>query len=70
VKKDVGRTAGYVSSDLLTEQEAADYLKWATATLRNRRAAKQAPNFIRLGTRSIRYRFGDLESFIENPAGA
>ena len=55
-----------VPDDLLTEQEAAAEMKLSVFTLRNWRALKRpdAPRFIRLGARAIRYRRSDLEAFI------
>ena len=52
------------SNDLLDEREAASYLKFNAKTLRNWRATKKGPEWVRVSTRSIRYRFSDLEAFI------
>ena len=52
---------------LLTEQEAADYLKLSCKTLQRRRFTKKPPSYINLdGT--IRYRLGDLEDYLQKSA--
>jgi len=55
-----------VPGDLLTEREAAAELNLSALTLRNWRALRKqdAPRFIRLGARTVRYRRSDLEAFI------
>lgn len=57
-------TPTYKPSDLLDEKEAARYLKLATTTLRNWRAAREGPVALKIGRRAVRYRFADLEAFI------
>ena len=54
----------YNPSDLLTTEEAASFLRFSGATLRNRRHLKLGPTFVRVGKRACRYRFSDLEAFI------
>jgi len=54
--------------DLLNEREAAVLLRLAVATLRNWRALKQGPRFVKLGMRAVRYRRADLEAFIVGDA--
>ena len=50
--------------DLVDEKDAAAVLTLKVATLRNWRALKQGPKFIKLGKRAVRYRRGDLAAFI------
>jgi hypothetical protein len=57
-------TTAYNPSDLLTTEEAASFLRFSGATLRNQRHRKQGPAFVRVGKRAVRYRFSDLEAFI------
>jgi predicted DNA-binding transcriptional regulator AlpA len=45
---------------LLKRSEAAEFIGWKTQTLANRAWKGQGPPFIRLSSRSIRYRLGDL----------
>lgn len=45
---------------LLKRSEAAEITGWKTQTLANRAWKGQGPPFIRLSSRSIRYRLGDL----------
>jgi excisionase family DNA binding protein len=55
-----------MQSTLLTTKQAAAFLSVSQAFLeRDRWAGAQVP-FVRLGTRSIRYRRSDLEAFIES----
>ena len=51
--------------DLLTEAEAAEIYNVAVATLRNWRALKQGPRFVKIGARCVRYRRADLAAFID-----
>ena len=52
---------------LLTEQEAADFLKLSCKTLQRRRFTKKPPSYINLdGT--IRYRLCDLEDYLQKSA--
>ena len=52
---------------LLTEQEAADFLKLSCKTLQRRRFTKKPPCYINLdGT--IRYSLGDLEAYLQKSA--
>ena len=50
--------------DLVDETEAAATLTLKVATLRNWRALKQGPRFVKLGKRTVRYRRADLAAFI------
>lgn len=47
---------------LWTEKEAARYLKLSVQTLRNRRAQRRPPTFLKIGNRTIRYRKEDLDA--------
>lgn len=51
---------------LLTTKQAADYLHVSAAFLERDRWAGARIPFIRIGTRSIRYRQHDLDEFIES----
>lgn len=46
--------------------EAAACLKVAVTTLRNWRALKQGPQFLKIGARLVRYRRSDLAAFISH----
>ena len=50
----------------LTTQQAADYLCLKSTTLHQWRWAGKGPKFTRLGTRTIRYTYQDLQDWIEN----
>lgn len=50
--------------DLLDERETATRLKLAISTLRNWRAKRIGPPYLKLGARCVRYRLEDLEKFI------
>ena len=55
-----------MQNKLLTNKEAAPYLGVSVAFLeRDRWAGAQVP-FIRVGSRAVRYRISDLETFIES----
>lgn len=54
------------SPQLLTSQQAAEYLNLSTAFLERDRWAGARVPFIKVGTRSIRYRIEDLQRFIES----
>lgn len=51
---------------LLTTHEAAEYLSVSPAFLERDRCATGKVRYVRLGTRSIRYRLSDLNEFIES----
>lgn len=57
-------TTIYLSSDILTPKETANYLRVTESTLGNWRSAGKGPRAIRIGARAVRYRFADLEMFI------
>lgn len=50
--------------DLIDEKEAAAILAVATTTLRNWRALRQGPPFLKIGGRLVRYLRSDLSAFI------
>ena len=52
---------------LLTEQEAADFLKLSCKTLQRRRFTRKPPTYINLNG-TIRYRLGDLEDYLQKSA--
>ena len=52
---------------LLTEQEAADFLKLSCKTLQRRRFTRKPPSYINLNG-TIRYRLGDLEDYLQKSA--
>lgn len=54
---------------LLTEHDVAERLKCSVALLRKFRARKQAPTFIKVGGRLIRYRSADVEAYINQQTG-
>jgi excisionase family DNA binding protein len=54
-----------MKSPLYTTKQAAEYLGVSPAFLERDRWAGARIAFIKLGTRSIRYRLSDLEEFIE-----
>ena len=55
---------------LLTTKDAARYLQVSAAFLERDRWAGAKIPFVRIGSRSIRYRLADLEHFIENSVRA
>lgn len=50
---------------LLTEGEAAEYLRLTPRALQAWRYQGRGPRFVRISRRAIRYRLDDLERFIE-----
>ena len=54
--------------ELLTEVEVAGILKMKQQTLRNWRGQRVGPRFIKLRDRSVRYRRGDVEAWIDAQA--
>ena len=50
---------------LLTTQQAAEYLNVSEAFLNRDRVESARIPFIRIGSRTIRYRMEDLEAYIE-----
>jgi len=53
-----------MSKEMLTTQEASEFLGIAAGTLANQRARGEGPVFVKYG-RTIRYRRVDLEKYIE-----
>ncbi len=53
-------------SELLTEEQAAKFLKVTPNTFKNWRHRGGGPVFVRLGKRLIRYRQSDLERFVQD----
>lgn len=61
------------SNTLHDEREIAERLRISVSTLRNWRAAKRGPAFLKIGRRAVRYRWCDVEAFLaagERDAGA
>jgi excisionase family DNA binding protein len=56
-----------MTTDYLTAQEAADYLRSSPSTLAKRRLDRSGPVFYRIGT-SIRYRRSDLDDWMRQSA--
>ncbi len=54
-----------MQSPLYNTKQAANYLGVSTAFLERDRWAGARIPFVKLGTRSIRYRLADLEAYIE-----
>jgi len=55
-----------MQSNLLTTKQAAEYLGVSCAFLeRDRWAGAQVP-FVRVGSRAVRYRLQDLDTYIES----
>ena len=52
-------------SPLLHQNEVAEYLGIEPRTLELWRSQGRGPSFIRLGYRSIRYRFSDVVKYLE-----
>lgn len=53
--------------DLVDEKEAAAILVVATTTLRNWRALRQGPRYMKLGARMVRYSRAELAAFLKPP---
>jgi predicted DNA-binding transcriptional regulator AlpA len=49
---------------LMDEKEVAEKLGFKVQTLRNMRARREGPPYIKVGRRSVRYRENDLESYL------
>jgi len=50
---------------LVGEKEAARILGLAVQTLRNWRCKRIGPNYLKIGSRAVRYAIEDLEEWIE-----
>ncbi len=55
-----------MSQSLLTNSEAAQYLNISKAFLERDRWAGARIPFVKIGSRAVRYRKSDLDSFIES----
>ncbi|MNX89817.1 Helix-turn-helix domain protein [compost metagenome] len=63
-RTDLSNSKGYLPSDVLTAQEAADYLKIKVSTLNSwRSSGEQSIPYTKVG-RSVRYRVADLDAFL------
>lgn len=58
------------SAPLLTELEAADYLKVSIRTLQNWRHRGGGPKYTKLNNRMVRYRISQLEAWLDAQAVA
>lgn len=54
-----------VQPELLSERDAAQFLGVSAVFLRKRRRDGGGPAFVRIGSRNIRYRVGDLQAWID-----
>jgi len=52
------------SKAVVNEHEASAYIGLAVQSLRNRRFKGEEPAYFKIG-RSVRYRLGDLEAFLQ-----
>ena len=69
MNKDTGASqTAILPGDLLDENQAADILCVKATTLRNWRALKKGPRFVRVGTRIVRYFRNDLAAFLTSTA--
>lgn len=51
---------------LLDEEETAEYLGLSPRTLQGFRVRGGGPDYVKLGSRAVRYRLSDLEEYIED----
>lgn len=51
--------------DLLDEHEVAAILSVRVNTVRNWRAIRQGPTFVKIGKRAVRYKRADVAAFID-----
>lgn len=51
---------------LLNEKQAADLLCYSVRALQNWRVRGGGPTFVRISSRSVRYRYADLINWIES----
>jgi hypothetical protein len=61
----VSKSHGQTTKDLLTEEEAADYLKVHRVSLKRWRLAQKGPRYVDLGPRQKRYEQIDLDNFAD-----
>lgn len=57
-----------MTSTLMNEAEAAQYLGVSAPALRSWRAAGTGPVFLRVGPKRIKYRLDDLERYLADSA--
>jgi Helix-turn-helix domain len=62
---DITDNPAYYDS-LIKEQEAADFLRYSVRALQNWRVRGGGPNFVKVSSRSIRYRRRDLIIWAES----
>ena len=55
-----------VNNQLLTTNQAAIYLSLSKAFLERDRWAGAKVPFIKIGSRAVRYRLGDLEAYVQS----
>ena len=60
------RRAYHEQNRLLDEDEAAEFLGLSPRTLQGLRVRGGGPDYIKIGTRAVRYCLSDLEEFIED----
>ncbi|MHC0430674.1 helix-turn-helix transcriptional regulator [Streptomyces sp. O3] len=57
-------TTKHARSSLLTPKQAATYLSVSPGTLANWRYRNEGPDYVKLGSRCVRYRPTDLELWL------
>ncbi len=55
--------------ELLDEKEVSAILRVAVTTLRNWRALRQGPRYVKVGQRIVRYRRSDVADFLTESTG-
>jgi predicted DNA-binding transcriptional regulator AlpA len=53
-----------MAEKLMNDKELAEMLEIGVQTLRNMRARRQGPPYIKIGRRTVRYREADVEKFL------
>ena len=61
--------ANLAPGELIDERETAALMGLAVGTLRNWRALKQGPRYLKIGKRMVRYRRTDVAAFIVGVGG-
>ena len=51
---------------LVDEDDAADYLGLSPRTLQGLRVKGGGPDYVKIGSRAVRYRLSDLDEFVED----
>lgn len=54
------------STNLMTSEEVAEYLRVDPRTLANWRSKRQGPRSIRIGASTVRYLVSDLEDYLKS----